>query len=166
MSIIQEKPIKEVLALEPQSYSPASRVTSVAEPDRTGYLRIALRLVGLIFIVGIYAFIIVWPSGWSWHTGQSHHLPHYLQMILGVYATLGVFLLIASRNPLAHLSLIWFTVWSNVVHAGIMAAQSFANPEHRGHLLGDVPALLVVAAVLAVLTKRGTAAAALSAGNK
>jgi hypothetical protein len=166
MSIIQEKPIKEVLALEPQSYSPASRVTSVAEPDRTGYLRIALRLVGLIFIVGIYTFIIVWPSGWSWHTEQSHHLPHYLQMILGVYATLGVFLLIASRNPLAHLSLIWFTVWSNVVHAGIMAAQSFANPEHRGHLLGDVPALLVVAAVLAVLTKRGTAAASLSAGNK
>src|SRR5215470_6978579 len=106
---------------------------------------------------GIYTFVIVWPSGWSWHAGPSHHLPHYLQMILGVYATLGVFLLIASRNPLAHLSLIWFTIWSSVVHAGIMAAQSLANPEHVGHLWGDVPALLIVAGVLALVTPRRSA---------
>jgi hypothetical protein len=111
-------------------------------------------------------FVIVWPSGWSWHTGAPHQLPHYLQMILGVYATLGVFLLIASRNPLAHLSLIWFTVWSSVVHAGIMAAQALANPDQRGHLWGDVPALLVVAAVLAVLTPRRTEATALTADKK
>jgi len=166
MTVIREKPIKEVLAREPWSYPLASTETNVAELDRTRYLPIALRLVGLIFIVGIYALVIAWPSGWSWHTGQSHHLPHYLQMILGVYATLGVFLLIASRNPLAHLSLIWFTVWSSVVHAGIMAAQSLANPEQKGHLLGDVPALLLVAAVLAVLTPRGRAPTVLAAGKK
>jgi hypothetical protein len=155
MSLIQGNPIEEVLAREPQSYALASRVKNVVEPDPTRYLRIALRLVGLTFIIGLYTLIIVWPSGWSWHSGHSHDLPHYLQMILGVYATLGVFLLIASRNPLAHLSLIWFTVWSSVAHAGIMAVQSLVNSEHRGHLLGDVPALLVVAAVLAVLTPRG-----------
>src|SRR6516162_2750571 len=166
MKVIQGKPIGEALAREPQFYTPTSRETNVSEPDPTKYLRIALRLVGVAFIVGIYTFINVWPSGWSWHTGHSHHLPHYLQMILGVYATLGVFLLIASRNPLAHLSLIWFTVWSSVAHAGIMAVQSLVNSEHRGHLLGDVPALLVVAAVLAVLTPRGTAAIALGAGKK
>jgi hypothetical protein len=79
-------------------------------------------------------------------------------MILGIYATLGVFLLVASRNPLAHLSLIWFTVWSSVVHGGIMAIQSLVNSEHMGHLWGDVLALFVVAAVLALLTPRGTAA--------
>lgn len=129
----------------------------MVEADRTKYLRMALLLVGVIFIVGIYPLVIVWPSGWAWHTGQSYHLPHYLQMILGVYATLGVFLLFASRDPLAHLSLIWFTVWSSVVHAGIMAAQSLANPEHRGHLWGDVPALLIIAAVLAFLTPRTAA---------
>lgn len=127
---------------------------NVVETDRSTYLRIALVVVGLTFIFGIYTFIMVWPSGWSWHSGQSHHLPHYLQMILCVYATLGVFLLFASRNPLAHLSLIWFTVWSSVVHAGIMAAQAVANPEQGAHLWGDVPALLVVAAVLALLTPR------------
>ena len=75
-------------------------------------------------------------------------------MILGVYATLGVFLLIAARHPLDHLSLIWFTVWSSVVHAVIMAGQAFVDSEQHGHLLGDVPALFIVAAVLAVLTPR------------
>ncbi|HET7207921.1 MAG TPA: DUF6632 domain-containing protein [Terriglobales bacterium] len=127
----------------------------MSEENRIKYLRIALLLVGVTFIVGIYTLTVIWPSGWTWHTGP---MPHYLQMILGVYATLGVFLLVASRNPLAHLSLIWFTVWSSVVHAGIMAMQSLANSEHRGHLLGDVPALLIVAAVLAFLTPRGAAA--------
>lgn len=127
----------------------------MTEADRTKYLRLALLLVGLIFIVGIYPLTIIWPSGWSWHTtGQSE----YLQMILGIYATLGVFLVIASRNPLAHRSLIWFTVWSSVVHGGIMAAQSLANPAHIGHLWGDVLALFVVAAVLALLTPRGAVA--------
>jgi FtsH-binding integral membrane protein len=126
------------------------------QADRIKYLRIALLLVGLIFIIGIYPLTIIWPSGWSWHAGQSD----YLQMILGIYATLGVFFLVASRNPLAHLSLIWFTVWSSVVHGGIMAVQSVANPEHIGHLWGDVLALFIAAAVLAVLTPRGTAAKA------
>src|SRR5499427_1523304 len=130
------------------------------------YLRVALEAVGVIFIVGIYSFVVIWPSGWSWHSGPSHHLPHYLQMIVGVYATLGVFLLIASRNPLANLSLIWFTVWSSVVHAGIMAAQALANSEQTGHLRGDVPALLVIAGVLALLTPRGTVTTALAAGKK
>jgi hypothetical protein len=75
-------------------------------------------------------------------------------MIIGVYATLGVFLLMASRDPARNTSLIWFTVWSSVVHAVIMAYQSFADGAERGHLLGDVPALLLVAIVLAVLTPR------------
>ena len=79
-------------------------------------------------------------------------------MILSIYATLGVFLLVASRNPLAHLSLIWFTVWSSVVHGGIMAVQSMANSEHMGHLWGDVLALFIVAAILALLTPRGAGA--------
>jgi hypothetical protein len=115
---------------------------------RMKFLRVALIVVGLIFVVGVYPLTILWPAGWAWHhTGQSV----YLQMILGIYATLGVFLLIASRDPSSHRSLIWFAVWSSVVHGGIMAAQAIVYPEHRGHLLGDVPALLIVAIVLAVL---------------
>jgi Family of unknown function (DUF6632) len=127
----------------------------MAESDRVKYLRIALLVVGVIFIVGIYPLTILWPSGWSWNAGQSE----YLQMILGIYATLGVFLVIASRNPLAHKSLIWFTVWSSIVHGGIMAVQSVTNTQYMGHLWGDVLALFVVAVVLAVFTPRGAAAA-------
>jgi hypothetical protein len=127
------------------------------ESDRIKYLRIALIVVGVIFIVGIYPLTILWPSGWSWNAGQSE----YLQMILGIYATLGVFLVIASRNPLAHKSLIWFTVWSSIVHGGIMAVQSLTNTQYMGHLWGDVLALFVVAIVLALFTPRGAAARAI-----
>jgi len=123
----------------------------MSNATRVKYLPAALVMVGLIFVVGIYPLTILWPSGWSWHTGQSD----YLQMILGIYATLGAFLLVASRKPLAHLSLIWFTVWSSVVHAAIMAVQSVANPEHMGHLWGDVLALFVVAGLLGFLAPRG-----------
>jgi hypothetical protein len=114
-------------------------------------LRVSLIVFGLIYLVGFYPLTVIWPAGWAWHhTGQSL----YPQMIVGIYATLGVFLLYASRDPLANRSLIWFTVWSNVVHGGIMTAQSIVYPEHREHLLGDVPALLIVAAVLAFLMPR------------
>lgn len=123
--------------------------------DRVKFLRVALIVFGLVFLVVVYPLTILWPAGWAWHhTGQSL----YLEMILGIYATLGVFLLIASRDPLANRSLIWFTVWSSVVHGVIMAVQSMIYPEHRGHLLGDVPALLIVAVVLAFLMPRRTAA--------
>jgi hypothetical protein len=125
--------------------------------DRLRYLRFALILVGLIFIFGVYPLMMsLWPSGWRWSPNQ----PQYEQMILGVYATLGVFLLIASRNPLRHLSLIWFTVFSSLAHAGIMTVQSLNMPAEHGHLLGDVPALYFVAVLLAVLTPRGAAAQA------
>jgi len=125
----------------------------MTEADRIKYLRIALVVVGLTFTFGIWPLTIVWPSGWSWHSEGRYA---YLEMILGIYATLGVFLMIASRDPMAHRSLIWFTVWSSIVHGVIMAAQSVANPQHIGHLWGDVLALLGVAAVLGVLTPRQT----------
>ena len=123
---------------------------NMSNANRLRYLRVVLVVVSLIFVSGIYMLGVVWPSGWAWGHGHSH----YLMMILGVYATLGVFLLIASKNPAAHTSLIWFTVWSSVVHAVIMAVQALTDGAERGHLVGDVPALLVVAIALAVLTPR------------
>ncbi|KTC84458.1 DUF6632 domain-containing protein [Legionella brunensis] len=118
---------------------------------RIRILKIVLVLIGLIFIFGIYPLTVYWPEGWAWHLiGVSL----YLQMILGIYATLGIFLIIAARNPLENLSLIWFTVWSSIVHGGIMAVQAFYYPEHIGHLLGDVPALFLCAILLGILTPR------------
>lgn len=127
---------------------------------RLACLRIVLVIVGLIALFGIYPLMLLWPSGWAWEAGHDG-LSEYALMIVGVYATLGVFLLIASRDPLRHLSLIWFTVWSSVVHGAIMAVQSFGGAGHRehlGHLVGDVPALFIVAAALAIFTPRGASA--------
>jgi len=125
------------------------------DATRLRYLRVVLVLVGLIFVFGVYPLMMTfWPAGWRWQPNQ----PHYEQMILGVYATLGVFLLLASRDPLKHRSLIWFTVWSSVVHAGIMTVQAINAPAEHGHLYGDIPALAIVALALAVFTPRGDAA--------
>jgi hypothetical protein len=121
---------------------------------RLRYLRVALVLVGLIFIFGIYPLMMaLWPAGWRWQPNQ----PEYEQMILAIYATLGVFLLLASRDPMRNLSLIWFTVWSSLVHAGIMTVQAMSMPAEHGHLMGDIPALVFVAVLLGALTPRGVA---------
>ncbi|TDG10778.1 hypothetical protein E1N52_00515 [Paraburkholderia guartelaensis] len=122
------------------------------DSTRLKSLSIALYAVGAIATFTIYPLMVLWPSGWTWHSGHSD----YPLMIVGIYATLGVFLMRAARRPLEHLSLIWFTVWSSLVHGAIMTAQSLASPGHLGHLLGDVPALFIVAAVLALLTPRHT----------
>jgi len=107
-------------------------------------LRFVLTAFGVIFCL-IYPVGLIWPSGWVWHGG---HGQYYLQMICGVYAVLGVFLIAAARDPSNHRSLISFTIWSSLVHAGIMAAQAIYDGHELGHLTGDVPALLLVAAVL------------------
>jgi hypothetical protein len=124
--------------------------TTMSDTHRAKFLRIALIVIGLTFIFGIYLLSIVWPSGWTWGHGHSH----YLMMIIGVYATLGVFLIIASRNPGAHMGIIWFTIWSSIVHAAIMGAQSLSDANEHGHLVGDVSALILIAIILAVLLPR------------
>jgi len=107
-------------------------------------LRFALTAFGVVFCL-IYPVGMIWPSGWVWHGG---HGQYYLQMICGVYAVLGIFLIAAGRDPYSNRSLISFTIWSSLVHAGIMAAQAIYDGHELGHLSGDVPALLLVAAVL------------------
>lgn len=116
--------------------------------DRERALKVVLVVVGLIFLFGVYPLMMfLWSSGWRWQP----HQPEYEQMILGVYATLGIFLLLAARNPFENRSLIAFTAWSSLVHAAIMAVQAWQHPSEHGHLLGDVPALVVVGAALLVL---------------
>jgi len=117
----------------------------VNDSDRLRYLRIALVVFGVFAVVGIYPLTRLWPSSCAWHTGAYND---YALMVVAIYAT----------------SLIWFTVWSSVVHALVIAVQAVVNTEHLGHLVGDVPFLLVAAAVLALLTPRGTKRAALEQG--
>jgi hypothetical protein len=116
---------------------------------QTNLLKAALVIFGLAFL-SIYPMAIIWPSGWAWHAGAPYSNDYYM-MIVGVYATLGVFLILAARNPDANRSLIWFTVVSSLVHGLIMASQSFGmsnGMNNKGHLYGDVAALILVAIVL------------------
>ena len=116
---------------------------------RESALRIALVFVGVICLA-LGPLMLVWPAGWRW----SPHHTHYEQMLVGIYFTLGIFLIRASKDPLRHRSIIWFAVWSSIVHAGIMTIPAVTDPEHRGHLFGDVPALFLAAAVLSLLMPR------------
>ena len=120
----------------------------MTDDERLKYLKLVLRLVAVIAIFGFYPLTVLWPSGWSWSNGRSE----YLEMIIAIYATLGVFLLIAARDPPQHLSLISFAIWSSIVHGAVMAVQSVLNPLHVHHLYGDVLALFVIATVLAFLS--------------
>jgi hypothetical protein len=119
----------------------------MTEAERLRFLALALRVVGAVAIFGFYPLTVIWPSGWVWHSGRSE----YLEMIMGLYATLGVFLIIAARSPKDHLSLISFAIWSSIVHGAIMAVQSVLDPRHVHHLYGDVLVLFGVAAVLGFL---------------
>ena len=113
-------------------------------------LQIALVSFGTVMML-LYPLALFWPSGWAWHSGAPHE-SNYFMMIVGLYLTLGAFLWNAARRPEAHVSLIWFTVCSSVIHAAIMAVQSIGGDHHDiGHMWGDVPALLLVAIVLSAL---------------
>jgi hypothetical protein len=113
------------------------------------YLKIVLIVAGIVFLC-LYPLMKIWPSGWVWLPRQYE----YEQMMIGVYGTLGIFLIRASRRPEAHLSLIWFTFWSSLIHGMIMGAQAVIDSQERGHLIGDVAALFVVVALLGLLTPR------------
>jgi hypothetical protein len=120
-------------------------------------LRAVLVVVGLVFIFGVWPLMRLWPAGWQWQPNQVE----YEQMILGIYATLGIFLVLAARAPRDHISLILFAAWSSLVHSGIMAIQAFRDTADRGHFVGDIPVLALVGIVLLLLTpKRSERAAA------
>ncbi|MET0700075.1 MAG: DUF6632 domain-containing protein [Mycobacterium sp.] len=112
-------------------------------------LQVALVAFGTVMVL-LYPLAVVWPSGWAWHPGPPYQ-SDYFMMIVGLYLTLGAFLLNAARRPERHLSLIWFAACSSFVHAAVMAVQSFGGDHHMGHLAGDVPGLLLVGIVLPVL---------------
>ena len=120
--------------------------------DRDKLLPLVLKVLAVIFIFGVWPLMKIWPSGWQWEP----HNDHYAQMICAVYATLGVFLVRAAKDPVEHRSLLQFTLWSSLAHGGVMLAQALSDGHERMHLVADIPALLVVAGLLAVLMPEAT----------
>jgi hypothetical protein len=106
--------------------------------NRERALKVVLVFVGLLFLALVYPLMMF----------VRQEPP--LAMMLSVYVTLGIFLLLAARNPSANRSLIAFTAWSSFAHAALMAVQAFRNFIARGELLG-VSVLIVIGVALIVL---------------
>ena len=105
-------------------------------------LKILLVFLGLLFTAVIIPLV---TSSSLWHATQSEDVE---AMLLSLYVTLGIFLLIAARNPSANRSLIAFTAWSSIAHAAVMVLQSIQNPGARGQLLGASGFLVVIGVAL------------------
>jgi hypothetical protein len=102
-------------------------------------LKTGLVVVGLLFVATAYPMVAM-------RIGEAE------QMMLSVYVTLGIFLLIAARNPSAHRSLIAFAGWSSVAHAAVMAVQSFYDVAERVHFLVGVVLFVIIGIALLALS--------------
>lgn len=107
-------------------------------------LKILLVLVGLFFVAGVYPLVMSLR-----HRNPSDYPD---QMMLSVYVTLGIFLLLAVRNPLAHRSLIAFTGWSSVAHVAVMMVQSVQVGNERSEMPGLGGIGVVFVALLGLLS--------------
>lgn len=114
------------------------------------WLSTVLLVTGIAFIL-VYPLMNLLPRSWGWEPHQYE----YEQMIQGIYFVLGIFAIIAARDPLRHLSLIWFIAISNIVHGGIMFVQALVDPTEYANLYGDIPALIVTGALIAWLAPKG-----------
>ncbi len=108
-------------------------------------LKVVLVLVGLLFCAGVYPLILMVKQDPA------------LAMMMSLYATLGIFLLLASRNPSSHKSLITFTAWSSFAHAGIMSLQALLNMIARRELIGSAVFILIGVALIALAPAKQSA---------
>jgi hypothetical protein len=113
--------------------------------NRERALKVVLVLVGLLFSAGIYPVVTSVRSGWE--ANKEDALP----MMLSLYVTLGIFLLLAARNPLANRSVIAFAAWSSFAHAAVMAVVAVRLASERGDLLIAAAVFSVIGAALIVL---------------
>ncbi len=111
--------------------------------NRERALKIFLVLVGLLFSAGIYPLTVS-----LWKMNQSDYGD---DMMLSLYFALGIFLLMAVRNPSANRSLIAFAAWSSFAHGAVMAVLAFQIASERRDLLIAVAVLCIIGVALIVL---------------
>lgn len=112
---------------------------------RETVLKIVLVIVGLLFVAAIYPLVTSVQEGW--HANKEDSLP----MGISLYVTQGVFLLLASRDPLAHRGVITFAAWLNIAHAAVMTVMSIHLPHERQDLLVASAVFAAIGIVLIAL---------------
>ncbi len=125
--------------------------------SRERALKVAMVVSGLFFLAGVYPLVM---SLWVWQ-----HSNDIVPMFLSLYVTLGIFLLIAARNPAEHRSLILFAAWSSFAHAGVMLIQSYSDVAGRPELYGMAAILVLIGVPLITLTP-GKHSVKLAAGSQ
>ena len=105
-------------------------------------VKVALVLLGLLFCAGVYPLVLM-----------AKEEPA-LAMMMSLYFTLGIFLLLAARNPSANQSLIGFTAWSSFAHATVMGVQAYLNFIARRELLGVAIFIVIGVALIALAPAR------------
>jgi len=108
-------------------------------------LKVVLVIVGLLFCAGVYPLITSVRSGWQANKEDS------LPMGLSLYVTMGIFLLVAARNPSANRGVIVFAAWLNIAHAAVMAVMAVHLPNERQDLLIAAAVFGVIGAALILL---------------
>src|SRR6266851_9688802 len=108
-------------------------------------LRIVLVLFGLTFVAGVYPLITSVRSGWQANKEDAE------PMALGLYVAVGIFLLVAARNPSANRGVIAFAAWLNIAHGAVMAVMAVHLPNEREGLLIAAAVFGVIGAVLILL---------------
>ncbi|MGA9884198.1 MAG: DUF6632 domain-containing protein [Candidatus Acidiferrales bacterium] len=111
--------------------------------EKERMLKFVMIAIGLVFVAGVYPLA---TSLWNWQRSDE-----FVPMLLSVYITLGVFLLIAARNPSAHRSLISFAAWSSLAHAFVMLIQAVNDVAGRPELFGMSAVLVVIGVPLIAL---------------
>lgn len=113
---------------------------------RQRVLKIVLVLFGLLFLAGL---IPLATSLWS-----RNHADAGTPMLMSLYVALGVFLLLAARNPSAHRSVIAYAGWANLAHGTVMLVQRFQFPGDRDLQFGSITVIVIGAILLALVPKK------------
>jgi hypothetical protein len=116
--------------------------------NRGKALQILLVLLGLLFVAGIYPLITSIRSGWQANREDAE------PMAISLYVTMGIFLLVAARNPLANRGVIIFAAWLNIAHAAVMAVMAVHLPNEREGLLIAAAGFGAIGAALIVLAPK------------
>jgi uncharacterized membrane protein YedE/YeeE len=114
-------------------------------------LRVVLVLLGLIFVAGIYPLITSVRDGW--HANKEDAEP----MALSLYVMMGIFLLVAARNPAANRGVVVFAGWLNIAHAAVMTVMAIHLPNERKDML-IASAIFAGLGTVLILLSSGTAA--------
>jgi len=118
---------------------------------RERVLKVLLVAIGLLFVAGVYP--LVTSIGSCWQANRENTDP----MFISIYVTLGIFLLLAARNPSAHRSVISFGGWANLAHAAVMTVMAIQLPnERKGLLTASALFGLIGAALLGLLPARAS----------